>query len=133
MKKRSREKRKPRKSEMRQQSACSRNQKVEEAGARGPFPPPSATAPSPPAAPPADDRTAAADERRSSLRGSSDFIVAAAVAGSGGLPPPPPGAKRINRSRSSAGRGGAVEGWIVFEGERLVGGEVRCTKQRARR
>ena len=24
-------------------------------------------------------------------------------------------------------------GWIVFEGERLVGGEVRCTKQRVRR
>uniref|UniRef100_A0A0A9GEH2 Uncharacterized protein n=1 Tax=Arundo donax TaxID=35708 RepID=A0A0A9GEH2_ARUDO len=65
---------------MKQQSAWSRNQNVDEAGARAPEPPPSAAAPStPPAAP--DDRAVAADERRSPLCGSSDFIIAAAGSG----------------------------------------------------
>jgi hypothetical protein len=102
--KRSREKRNPRKSEMRQQNAWSRNQKVDEAGARAPAPPPSAAAPSPPAAPPPPDGRA--DERRSWLCGSRDFIIAA---GTRIWAPPlraPVGSNRIDRSRSSAGGGG---------------------------
>jgi hypothetical protein len=122
MKKRSLEKRKPRKSEMRQQSAWSRNQKVEEAGAFVPAPPPSAADPSPPATPVAPR----ADERRSPLCGSSDFIIAA-VAGSGC-----PGHNRIGRARR---RVGEVR-WVVFErrGESSVGVgvEVKCGARNSR-
>lgn len=87
-KKRNREKRKPRKSEIRQQNAWSRNQNVDAAGARPPAPPSDAApSPAPEAAPPPEDRVAAA-ERLSWLCGSSDFIIAADGSDRRRYPPP---------------------------------------------
>lgn len=124
-KKRSLEKRNPRKSETRQQSAWRRNQNVDVAGARPPAPPsePAPSAPPDPVPPPEDRAAeAAAADRRSWLCGSSDFIIAAARR----IYSPSSAAADSNRSRAVA----CVDGWIllllVFDGEVGGGRWVKC-------